>query len=201
MSQTKSPIEWPLIDGPIQLDALTEADFPLLDAFFRRPQDLYYYVPTPVFPRTATQLRKMMADWSDNRRNFTFAIRNDGSLSGLLHLDDVDLVNGHAEIGIALTDPSARGRGLSAGAIRVMLRYAFQELGLVRITARIIDGNEPSRKLFTGLGFVHEGTMRHFVLRGGSYLDMHVYGLLRHEWQSFLPATARSGHPSGENLG
>lgn len=201
MSQIKIPAEWPLIDGPILLDALNEADFPMLDGFFRRPQDLYYYVPTPVFPRTAAQLRKMMADWSDYRRNFTFAIRNSGQLAGLLHLDDVDLVNGHAEIGIALTDPAARGRGLAAKAIQVMLRYAFLELGLSRITARIIDGNEPSRKLFNNLGFVHEGTLRQYVLRNGSHLDMHVYGLLRSEWQSLLPTLARSGHSAGQDLG
>jgi len=190
MAQTRKQITWPLIEGDTRLDALTEADLPLLDRFFRNPIDLYYYVPTPVFPRTQAQLRKMMADWSDYRRFYTFAIRNGDQLAGMLHMDDVDLVNGHAEIGIALTDPSARGKGLAAQAIRIMLKYAFEELGLVRITARIIDGNEPSRKLFTGLGFVHEGAMRQFVRRGGSHLDMHIYGLLASEWQSGLSVTA-----------
>jgi len=190
MTQTRKQIDWPLIDGDVRLDALTDADLPLLDGFFRRPNDLYYYVPTPVFPRTRAQLRKMMADWSDYRRYYTFAIRSGDLLVGLLHMDDVDQVNGHAEIGIALTDPSARGQGLAGRAIRIMLRYAFEELGLIRITARIIDGNEPSRKLFTGLGFIHEGTMRQFVRRGGSHLDMHVYGLLASEWQSGFPTNA-----------
>ena len=200
MTQARKPIKWPLIEGPIQLDALSEDDFPLLDTFFRRPQDLYYYVPTLVFPRTPAQLRKMMGDWSDYRRFYTFAIRNHGRLAGLLHIDDVDLINGHAEIGIALTDPEARGQGLAARAIRIMVRYAFEELGLVRITARIMDGNVPSQKLFTGLGFVHEGTMRQFVRRSGSHLDMHIYGLLRSDAASLL-AAADSGHPAGQDFG
>lgn len=201
MKRFKKQIELPLVGETVYLDALTEDDFRALDSFFRRPQDLYYYIPTPVFPRTAAQLRKMMADWSDFRKNFTFAIRFEDHLAGLLHLDDVDTINGHAEIGIALTDPSMRGRGIAAQAINVMLRYAFLELGLERITARIIDGNEPSKKLFTGLGFVHEGVMRHFVLRGGKYLSMHIYGLIRSDWQSLLPAATLGGHPAGENLG
>jgi RimJ/RimL family protein N-acetyltransferase len=200
MPHSSKKIELPLIGDSVILDALSEDDFPSLEGFFRRPQDLYYYVPTPVFPRTAAQLRKMMADWNDLRRNYTFAIRSEGRLVGLLHLDDVDAINGHAEFGIALTEPSARGHGLAAQAIGVMLRYVFLELGLERITARIIDGNEPSIKLFSGLGFVHEGALRHFVLRGGEYLDMHVYGLLRSEWHSFLPMSARSGHTPGNHL-
>lgn len=201
MPQSKKSIEWPLTDGSLILDALQESDLPFLEGFFRRPSDLYYYVPTLVFPRTVAQLRKNMTDWSDFRRYYTFAIRQDGKLYGLLHMDDVDWVNGHAEIGIAITEPQARGKGIASGAIRLMLRYAFEELGLHRITARIIDGNQPSQQLFKSLGFVHEGVIREFVRRGGQFLDLHVYGLLLSDWQSLPARSGSDGHPAGEHLG
>ena len=200
MPQSKKKIEWPLTDGTLSLDALLESDLPALEGFFRRPSDLYYYVPTLVFPRTVAQLRKNMTDWSDFRRYYTFAIRQDGVLYGLLHMDDVDWVNGHAEIGIAITEPEARGKGIASKAIRVMLRYAFEELGLNRITARIIDGNLPSMQLFKSLGFVHEGVFRQFVRRGGQFLDLHVYGLLLSDWQSLPIRSDPGGHPTGEHL-
>lgn len=200
MAKSRLPQDLPLVGSRIRIDALREDDFAALDGFFRRPEDLYFYVPTPVFPRTAAQLHKNMADWNDCRHNFTFAIRNAGQLAGLVHLDDVDMVNGSAEIGIAITEPAARGQGLAAEAIRLMLAYAFGELRLQRITARIIDGNEPSIKLFTGIGFVHEGRLRSAVRRGGRFLDMHVLGLLASEWLA-LQMPAAAGKPTGEDLG
>lgn len=203
MAKARLPLQLPLTGNRLRLDALQEADLAALDRFFRSSPDLYFYVPTPVFPRTAAQLRKNMADWNDCRQNYTFAIRFRDRLAGLIHLDDVDWVNGRAELGIALTEPEARGKGLAAEAIGLMLAYAFDELRLERITARIIDGNEPSVHLFTGLGFVREGRLRHFVRRGGAFLDMHVFGLLAADWQSLraAAAAASAGEPAGEDLG
>lgn len=200
MAKARLPQDLPLVGRRIRIDALQEADLPLLDGFFRRSEDLYFYVPTPVFPRTAAQLRKNMADWNDCRRNFTFAIRSGDELAGLIHLDDVDLINGNAEIGIAITSPESRGKGLAGEAIRLMLAYAFGELRLERVTARIIDGNEPSMHLFASIGFIHEGQLRHFVRRSGAFLDMHVFGLLASDWQS-LGARTAAGEPAGEDLG
>lgn len=191
MARARLPLKLPLTGARISLDALQEADIAALDGFFRRPDQLYFYVPAPVMPRTVAQLRKTMAEWNDCRHNFTFAIRHEGQLAGLVHLDDVDLVNGSAELGIAITEPEARGKGLAAEAIRTMLDYAFGELRLERIMARIIDGNEPSLKLFTGIGFVKEGQMRHVVRRSGAWLDMHVFSLLSSEWASLSAAESR----------
>lgn len=182
MAKARLPVNLPLQGKRVHLDALNEDDLPVLRSFFRDPAALYYYVPSPVFPRTLAQLRKNMADWHDNRQYFTFAIRAGEQLAGLLHLDSVDYTNGNAEIGIAITNTESRGQGFASEAISLMLDYAFGELRLERITARIIDGNEPSLKLFRGLGFTHEGRLRHFVRRGNSWHDMHVFSILSSEW-------------------
>ncbi len=182
MAKARLPVNLPLQGKRVRLDALNEEDLAELRSFFRNPASLYYYVPSPVFPRTLTQLRKNMADWHDNRSYFTFAIRAGEQLAGLLHLDSVDYINGNAEIGIAITNTESRGQGFAAEAISLMLDYAFGELRLERITARIIDGNEPSLKLFRGLGFTQEGQLRHYVRRNNNWHDLHVFGLLSSEW-------------------
>lgn len=49
--------------------------------------------------------------------------------------------------------------------------------------------NEPAIALYENLGFRHEGTFREFLQRDGVRHDMHLYGLLRPEWEQALRRT------------
>lgn len=171
------------LQGPrVQLTALNEADLSDLRPFFQDMSSLLYYIPTTARPLNVNQLRKLLDDWNDGIENFVFAVRFQGQLVGLVNLDGLDWPNSHVEIGIALTDPAARGQGLAKEAVSLLIRYCFLELGLHRIWARIVADNSPSLKLFGALGFRHEGTLRQHVLRNGQYRDMHLFSLLRDEW-------------------
>ena len=75
-----------------------------------------------------------------------------------------------------------RGKGYASEALGLLIEYGFDEIGLHRIYARVIDGNEASRNLFTRLGFTQEGLLREHVFRHGKYRNMFMFGLLRDEW-------------------
>lgn len=70
---------------------------------------------------------------------------------------------------------------LSRAFVRRVMRYVFEELGCVRMTARVAAGNK-GHAMWPRLGFVQEGR-----LRKGAHgtEDMIVYGLLKGEfaWQ------------------
>ncbi len=169
----------PLHGARVDLTAVAEDDLLALQPFFADMASLIYYIPTTARPLNAAQIKSLLADWNDGIDNFVFAIRTGGRLIGLINLDGLDLPNGHAEIGIALTATAERGQGLAAEALIVLIRYAFDELGLHRIWARIIEDNHVSIHLFESLGFALEGRMRQHVLRRGSYRDMLIYGLIK----------------------
>ena len=172
----------PLQGTRLQLTALQESDLPDLTCFFQDMASLTYYIPTTARPLNHLQLRSLLKDWNDGLENFVFAVRLSGRLIGLVNLDGLDWPNSHLEIGIALTDPDARGHGYAAEALAILLRYCFNELGLKRVWARIIEDNHPSVRLFNKLGFHQEGTLRAHVLRQGRYRDMLIFGLLQAEW-------------------
>ncbi len=44
--------------------------------------------------------------------------------------------------------------------------------------------NERSTKALLGVGFTHEGVLRHWHRHGGDYLDVNVFGMLRSDWES-----------------
>lgn len=173
------------LHGPrVDLTALEDADLQSLKPFFQDMAALAYFIPTTARPLNAPQLQDLLTDWNDGIENFVFAIRTGGRLIGMVNLDGLDWPNGHAEVGIALTEPSERGRGLAAEALTLLIRYAFDELALHRIWARVIEDNQPSLHLFETLGFQREGRLRQHVRRRGIYRDMIVFGLLNESGQN-----------------
>lgn len=110
----------------------------------------------------------------------------DGTRLGLTGLWDIDLRDGTAESGIKV-DPGAAStrKGVGTDALLTMLTWAFQELGLHRVRARILDFNGASIELYTRkLGFKIEGVRREAALRGGRRCDVHLLGLLRSEFEA-----------------
>jgi RimJ/RimL family protein N-acetyltransferase len=87
----------------------------------------------------------------------------------------------HAEIGYSLM-PDCQGRGLAQEAVRLVLGFAFDELGLERIEADIDPRNAPSCRLVERLGFVREGLLRERWRVNGEICDAAFYGLLRREF-------------------
>lgn len=194
--KTPDPYALLPLHGPrVDLTAIEEADFARLLPFFQDMPSLTYYVPTTARPLNADQLRSLIADWNDGLENFVFAIRLQGKIVGLVNLDDLDWPNSHAEIGIAITDLTLRGRGLATEALGLLIDYGFRELGFHRIWARIIEDNVRSLHVFLSLGFQQEGVLRQHVRRRGRYRDMLLVSLLRQDWQDRTAGDA--GRPDG----
>ena len=81
------------------------------------------------------------------------------------------------ELGVLIGDLAARGHGVGREAVRQTAQRAFA-LGAHRVYARILSGNEVSRRVFESTGFRREGVMRAHVRRGDELLDCELWGLL-----------------------
>lgn len=97
-------------------------------------------------------------------------------------LHDLDLVNGNAGLGIMVGEPSDTGRGYGSDALRALLAFGFGRLRLERIWLDVDADNERARRVYTRVGFVEEGTLRHAMFRDGDYHDLLRMSLLRAEW-------------------
>lgn len=63
------------------------------------------------------------------------------------------------------------------------MQYAFDQLRLHKVTARVFAFNEASQRLLETVGFTEEGVQREQVFIDGEYQDTHWYGLLAREWR------------------
>ena len=83
-----------------------------------------------------------------------------------------------AEIGYWLV-PSARGHGVGAKAVGLLVDWAFEELALERIEITTTPDNGPARALATTLGFREEGVMLARNLERGRRVDVMILARLR----------------------
>ncbi|GAA1563616.1 GNAT family protein [Kribbella sancticallisti] len=73
------------------------------------------------------------------------------------------------------------GRGYATDASRTLVRFAFEELGLHRVSAAIGPENLASVAVVKRLGFSYEGRIRHHVFTNDAWRDSLLYSLLENE--------------------
>jgi [ribosomal protein S5]-alanine N-acetyltransferase len=93
-----------------------------------------------------------------------------------------------ATLGIWLGEPF-QGKGIGTRAIDELVRYAFGELGLHRLTAELFRDNWPSRRAFEKNGFALEGTPLQSTLKRGVPRDQWLLGLVN-ATSRFSPGTS-----------
>ena len=87
-----------------------------------------------------------------------------------------------AEVGYVL-NPEYWGRGIAAEALERVLEFGFDTLGLHRIEARFIEGNDQSRRVMEKVGMTFEGILREGMLVKGNYVNVGVCSVLYKEWK------------------
>lgn len=83
-----------------------------------------------------------------------------------------------AEIGYDLEKASWR-QGIMTEALRTMLSYGFERMGLNRVEALVYIENDASIRLLERLGFQKEGLLRQYFRRGENYYDHWLLSLLK----------------------
>jgi ribosomal-protein-serine acetyltransferase len=94
----------------------------------------------------------------------------------------VDAMAGDGELGYWIGS-AHEGRGIVTRACRALIGYAFEELGLHRVTICAATDNARSRAIPSRLGFTEEGLLREAERTSTGYHDLVVYGLLEREWR------------------
>jgi ribosomal-protein-serine acetyltransferase len=77
------------------------------------------------------------------------------------------------------------GKGYATESANAVIRYAFEQLKVLRIDLRCAADNTASVQVAKRCGFTYEGCSRqHHRKKDGTLIDMLWYGLLLSEWQN-----------------
>ena len=106
---------------------------------------------------------------------------SEDQILGLITLAGIDHLRQSATLHIMIGSSKDRGKGMGTFAVLSMLRHAFYDLNLRRVELSVLATNEAAIGLYEKCGFTREGTRRQACYKGGEFVDMYEYGILRGE--------------------
>ncbi len=115
---------------------------------------------------------------------YFFGVRTlaDDKLIGEMILNVVNWSGRDAFVGLSIGERENWGKGYGTDMMNVLLRFAFTEVNLRRVTLIVFDYNPRAVRSYEKSGFQHEGRIRQILDREGKRWDMLSMGILREEW-------------------
>lgn len=114
---------------------------------------------------------------ADDRADFAI-LGERGAYLGEVVLNELEEDDLAMNYRIALAGPAARGHGYGTEAGRAVVDWAFEEVGLHRISLEVYSFNPAAQRSYEKIGFQVEGRARDALLWDGEWVDSILMGLL-----------------------
>ncbi len=190
-------------DGRVALRPWRTDDAPVMATACADPEIAHFCMMPAGY--TAAMAREFIADapraWAEDGWLHLALTAADSELPvgavGVLHSHRAALRQRSAELGYWVM-PGERGRGLARAGVGLVTEWAFETLGLRRLSIGTMVANAASRRVARSLDFRPEALLRSFRPCGQRRTDCIVYSLLSDEWRARQATRGASeGRPQG----
>ena len=127
-------------------------------------------------------MEKEASEMSPGGYFFSIRTLEENTLIGEIGLDVVFWPGRDAFVGLGIGETEYWSKGYGTDAMNVLLRFAFTEINLKRITLTVFEYNPRAIRSYEKAGFRHEGRKRLLLNREGRRWDELYMGILREEW-------------------
>ena len=100
-----------------------------------------------------------------------------------IFIKNIDKKNDKGEFGIFIGEEEYLNRGYGSKVSRLAIDFAFNELNLNKVYARVLKKNKPSYNMFKKLGFHKDALLRKDVFIESKYHDVYIFSILKNEWE------------------
>lgn len=107
--------------------------------------------------------------------------KNSDTVAGLFQLRQLEPGFANAEWGFAMAR-EYWGTGIFLEGAKLVADFAFDDVGVHRLEARVCSRNARGSAAMRKLGATQEGVLRQSFLRDGEYLDRVLWSILREDW-------------------
>lgn len=117
----------------------------------------------------------------ENPTTYNWAIEYEGQPIGSISVVRISSNHEYAELGYCMGF-DFWGKGIMTEAVKGVIGFLFDEVGMHRIAICHASQNHASGKVAEKCGFTYEGTKREmFKSRWGEYLDLKIWSILKNE--------------------
>jgi RimJ/RimL family protein N-acetyltransferase len=173
----------------VVLRPFTPGDIPVMQALLDDPELRLLTGSTDLTFGDVTEWYATRNSQTD-RLDLAVTDRQTGECVGEAVLNEWSPNNRSCSFRIAI-GPAGRGRGLGTEAVRLIVGYGFEQLGLHRISLEVYAFNPRARHVYEKVGFTTEGVLRDALHHDGAWVDATVMSILAPEWARLVPPETR----------
>jgi RimJ/RimL family protein N-acetyltransferase len=153
----------------------------------REKADLLRYFAL-IQPRVVGEMEQLVADSLRRQEQgiclpFAIVDLTTGRVVGETQYYTIDQEHHGLEIGYTWLAPAVQRSGINTECKYLLLSYAFESLGAIRVQLKTHHLNIQSQRAIERLGAVKEGVLRnHVIMPDGSYRHSVYYSIIASEW-------------------
>lgn len=126
--------------------------------------------------------------FDNSRMVLGICLKDSGKLIGTVNIQEIDWINRSCHVPVLIGDKTEWNKGYATEARLLAIKFAFDERGMERVWATILDSNKASIRMNEKCGFKIEGVMRRAVFKGGEYHDLVMMSILKEEFEESYEA-------------
>ena len=134
------------------------------------------------YPITQAETKNWFERILTNNSRIDFVFKSEEKTIAMTGLTSLDFQNQLVEFYI-MVNPDCQGQGYGKRCTEYTINWAFINQNINKIYLYTNEFNERANKLYLGLGFQLEGTLRSHKFKNGKLIDRCIYGLLRTDWE------------------
>ena len=185
-------IQTQLFEGPdIRFGPIDHEKDPEIESKWTHDSEFMRLMDTsPARPMSAAMIKKQyeklekQVEEAKNLYHFMIRAKTDDRLIGKAIIQWIEWTNGNGSIRLGIGAAEDRRKGYGTQALKMLLRFAFAELNLFRVSALVPEYNEGAIALLHKFGFVQEVCRRKALERDNRRWDLFIFGLLNEEWRN-----------------
>lgn len=177
-----------LVGKSVRLEPLEIHHVPDLMKVALKNQDEFGHTFVPLSNEESDRYFVQALNLRHNHLAYPFVMLVDGRVIGTTRYTDIDWQNKTLGIGYTWFDKKYYGTAVNVESKYLLFKYAFEELGFMRIKIRVDSLNKRSRRAVKALGTTLEGIMRkHKITSNGRIRHTALYSILDDEWPDVKP--------------
>lgn len=169
-----------IVGERVRLVPLTAEMLPNYVRWFADPEVIRYMAL--IAPPSLEMEREWYEKAARSESDLLWAVMVGEAHVGSTGLHRIDWRNRRAITGNLIGDKSVWGKGYGSEAVRLRTRFAFEMLGLEKLSTHVFVENVASRRVLEKSGYQTVGIARREVFRHGRWHDMWLGEVLRDDW-------------------
>lgn len=121
-----------------------------------------------------------------SRYDFAICLKHTDEMIGELSIFDINQEDRKAGFRISMKSIALTGKGYGTEAIKIVLRFVFEQLKLNRLQLEVFSHNLRGIRAYEKVGFLKEGVLRQSLYYNDTYSDEFIMAILKSDYKNML---------------